>query len=480
MLLKFIEDEGVTSCVVDEKTVNAAAKKLIEQTKVSTYNCLSKDIYSLTFKPVLFRISCSSWVFCFCFQNLDATFFFFFFILIFVFHGQEGEEKNDDDDFDIDNDRKAATSSAGADRRGEAKGGATNTKVHFVVDDAFDKTKHQSRPPLSWDEVHGKFVRRSRASCLTPPASAKMAMFRERFFLLRRRVQRNKLFLKPALEQIGRSSTYCELTEISALLGCVGEAKYILCMISTVDHEDGRVYVEDLSGTVEVDLNHCLFHSKGFYTENMIVLVEGRMQTSGTFQASAICFPPLDTLESDDTHVELRQRNALAPGSSPATKENESFALMSEVHLDNPECMSKLSKVFERFESSKFIPTLFVLMGPFVSDSSSLVDAHKTYTKCFKELANTIKKHTTIHQSSCFLFVPGPGDLSPLGESLLPQPRLHSYLTQVLEDELKYCIFGSNPCRIRHAGQEIVIFRDDLQNKLRRHDLSHVFQVRPE
>ena len=77
LLLKFIEDEGVTSCVVDEKTVNAAAKKLIEQTKVSTYNCLSKDIYSLTFKPVLFRISCSSWVFCFCFQNLDATFFFF-------------------------------------------------------------------------------------------------------------------------------------------------------------------------------------------------------------------------------------------------------------------------------------------------------------------------------------------------------------------------------------------------------------------
>ena len=60
---------------------------------------------------------------------------------------------------------------------------------------------------------------------------------------------------------------------------------------------------------------------------------------------------------------------------------------------------------------------------------------------------------------------------------------LQPYFTQVLEESLRdsegkhNLIFASNPCRIHHAGQEIVVFRDDLQNKMRRHDLSHVFQV---
>ena len=87
LLLKFIEDEGVTSCVVDEKTVNAAAKKLIEQTKVSTSNfSLEKYLlYSLTFKPVLFRISCSERVFCFLFPKFGRNFLFFYFNLIFFF-----------------------------------------------------------------------------------------------------------------------------------------------------------------------------------------------------------------------------------------------------------------------------------------------------------------------------------------------------------------------------------------------------------
>ena len=445
-LLEIIEDEGVTSCVVDEQSIALAVEKF--------HSSLGTN------------------------ANASA-----------VPKGWENERAegmlddasgllSQENEVNMSQGHLAEQTKAARHKhqQGIEKG---QTKKGFVVTDAFDRKR--SNQPVSWDEVHGKFVRRSRTSCLMPPASSKMAMFRERFFLLRRRVQRNKLFLKPALEH-STNKDFVELTEVSALLGCVGEAKFILCMISTVDHEDGRVYVEDLSGSVQVDLRRCHFADKGFFTENMIVLVEGAMQSSGIFQASAICFPPLDSLESDrtaDNNVGAFFNNR--SNSLLSVKGDEMFVLMSGVYLDEPECLEKLTKVFGGFEGAGYPPpALFVLMGPFLSRgaAATVTDVHKAYTKGFKDLASVIKKHATIHKHSCFLLVPGSGDPSPLGTSLLPQPRLQPYFTQALEEELgeKHCLFGSNPCRIHHAGQEIVIFRDDLQNKMRRHDLSHVFQ----
>ena len=57
-------------------------------------------------------------------------------------------------------------------------------------------------------------------------------------------------------------------------------------------------------------------------------------------------------------------------------------------------------------------------------------DVHKAYTAGFKALAKVLKDHSAIHAHSHLLFVPGPGDPSPLGTSLLPQPRLQVGLIQ--------------------------------------------------
>ena len=184
----------------------------------------------------------------------------------------------------------------------------------------------------AWDEVQGRFVRRARGMrrTLAPPASSRVATFRERFFLLRDRVRRNALFLKPALGHLVASrpaldadrasggamavdgpdggmsedaaggdghGAHCELTEVAALLGRVHQVRVCLAML--YEDGDGRTFAEDLSGSVEVvglgghPNARCEAGAPGFFCERCVVLLEGAMQPNGTFRAIAVTFPPL-------------------------------------------------------------------------------------------------------------------------------------------------------------------------------------------
>ncbi len=67
---------------------------------------------------------------------------------------------------------------------------------------------------------------------------------------------------------------------------------------------------------------------------------------------------------------------------------------------------------------------------------------------------------------SKFIFVPGPGDPGP--GNVLPRPALPAYFTSDLRQLLPTAVFASNPCRIRLYTQEVVLFRIDLQNHMRR------------
>ena len=67
---------------------------------------------------------------------------------------------------------------------------------------------------------------------------------------------------------------------------------------------------------------------------------------------------------------------------------------------------------------------------------------------------------------SKFVFVPGPGDAGPA--HVLPRPPLACSLTADLREALPNAVFASNPCRIRYGTQELVLFRDDVQQRMRR------------
>ena len=75
------------------------------------------------------------------------------------------------------------------------------------------------------------------------------------------------------------------------------------------------------------------------------------------------------------------------------------------------------------------------------------------------------KMFLSFQEHSKLVFVPGPNDPGPA--AVFPRPPLPALLTQKLREMLPNAVFASNPCRIQYYTQEVVIFRDDLQKRMR-------------
>jgi len=157
------------------------------------------------------------------------------------------------------------------------------------------------------------------------------------------------------------------------------------------------------------------------------------------------------------------------------------FAI-SDVRLDNERAMEGLQKMFQSCVSGDFIPKVFILCGNFSSKNVTTdleMDAYRglslpllvwpgTVLTCvadnFTALGDLIVSFPRINHYSHFLFIPGPND--PWSSDLLPRRPIPSTFTQRLSNKIAHAVFGSNPCRIKFMGQEIVVFREDLMAKM--------------
>ena len=174
--------------------------------------------------------------------------------------------------------------------------------------------------------------------------------------------------------------------------------------------------------------------------------------------------------------------------------EETMFVVLSDVHLDSPQVMHKLRMLFEGFsnvcapdpetgEPMSTPPSVFIFLGnfssqPFGKASSDVAE----YKRNFDALADLILEFPQLHEGgSKFLFIPGPTDP---GAKVLPRAPLPKYFTSKLRKALgakrvrsedggwktipSRVSFSTNPCRLRYFTQEIVLFRDDLLNRMRR------------
>jgi DNA polymerase epsilon subunit 2 len=149
--------------------------------------------------------------------------------------------------------------------------------------------------------------------------------------------------------------------------------------------------------------------------------------------------------------------------------EDVSFVILSDVWLDQPQVFEKLKVMFKGY-SEAIIPTLFVFIGNFQSTSFVQGSNHTTaYKESFDQLANLIAQYPNIAKKSQFVFVPGFND--PWANSTLPRPPLPSIFTRKLSMKLRNVHFPGNPCRIKYCTQEIIIFREDLMNMMRRNQV---------
>ena len=111
--------------------------------------------------------------------------------------------------------------------------------------------------------------------------AAKIALYRDRFTVMRERVLRSPMFTPPLLGAASsKESTYLQITPLESLPSAVGK-HYLLAMLTEL--EEGTLYLEDLNANVKLDLS-AVVAADGIFTDHCIVLVEGSM-VDGVFHA---------------------------------------------------------------------------------------------------------------------------------------------------------------------------------------------------
>lgn len=234
-------------------------------------------------------------------------------------------------------------------------------------------------------------------------------------------------------------------------------------------------------------------------------------------------FPPPETkAESleilggiDPLGVEISAQQLEQIQELEANDHHATFIVLSDVHLDDPQVMKHLDLLFQGLES--VMPSLFILMGDFMSTSmggggtgSYTLQDLKEY---LDELGNLILKYPELAQFSKFVLVPGPND--PGSSSAFPRhPVRYGFRRCMRDKEAQFHGFASSrtcarktswtACRTSHAArirvgrllmlldcgllecllcvvltrlsiryytQDIVVFREDLHQKMHRHAL---------
>ena len=339
-----------------------------------------------------------------------------------------------------------------------------DTEKALVVIDAF------SIPAFTYNSDKKKFFPKKGSSNLYGGAADKAALWKERYSIVHQATLRHELFAVPASGTNPKhQNSRFQLKTIEYLLSTSGSSTKVLVLGMLVQIVEGKYHLEDPSGTVEVDISSTQFQN-GLFTENSLVLAEG-IYEDGVFHSSAIGFPPPEPASRSRAHHGNTNffggpltTCAQTSGKLQAMEKqhfHEMFVFLADVFLDDEHVMSKLKMLFEGY--SKSPPIAFVFMGNFSSAPFGSA-RNENMARGFDALADVITAFPPLLEKSQFLFVPGSADPSP--GNILPQPPLPSSITQGLADKVPSAVFCTNPCRIQFCTQEIVVFREDLLNKL--------------
>ncbi|KAK3829292.1 MAG: DNA polymerase alpha/epsilon subunit B-domain-containing protein [Benniella sp.] len=301
-------------------------------------------------------------------------------------------------------------------------------------------------------------------------AEEKTAMFRARYHVLLQRVLRNERFMPPVFTGVKQQQDrFFRLTPIKALKGRSGETFMMFGML--VQKGDGKFCLEDLDGRIELVM-HVNEKIPGMLTENCFVLVRGQYTDDDVIVVGDIGLPPPEPREVTKKVFgsidflgaprEMRSEEQLKVISEEY--ETISFVILSDVWLDQPKTFTTLRTIFEGY-SSAILPLAFIMCGSFKSQPFLLNGLEsRPYREGFNQLAELIAEFPTMANYCYFIFVPGPND--PWCSNILPRPKIPDFYTAKVRSLVKRSIFTSNPCRIKYCDQEIVIFREDILNRL--------------
>lgn len=212
-------------------------------------------------------------------------------------------------------------------------------------------------------------------------------------------------------------------------------------------------------------------YHNGIYTEGCFVLAEGQFE-DGVFSVRALGLPPPESESLTRQYFGninfFGGPNDVNCKSISNLKSIESsmetmFVVLSDVWLDSPKVMEKLHTILSGYCDAP--PYAFILCGNFLTEPKYGLRCEEYY-ECFKKLADLICQFSLIKENSHFIFVPGPLDSGFV--KIYPRSGLLDHYTDYIRKKVKNCHFTSNPCRIQFCSRQIVVFREDILQKMMR------------
>ncbi|CAN0866428.1 DNA polymerase epsilon subunit B [Linum grandiflorum] len=160
---------------------------------------------------------------------------------------------------------RAVSSLLEADEAVEENPNSVSPQSALRVIDAF------SIPKYRYHSIKKQFYQHAGRLPIQGDASAKAALYRDRFLLLLQRVQRDQHFSKPAFESDISHYGSCEIAPIQSLIGKTG-TKWVMGLISQL--EDGHFFLEDLTASVEIDFSKAISFSTSLLATKLCHFVD--------------------------------------------------------------------------------------------------------------------------------------------------------------------------------------------------------------
>ncbi|KAG4305681.1 hypothetical protein PORY_000591 [Pneumocystis oryctolagi] len=345
-------------------------------------------------------------------------------------------------------------------------------KQFFVYTDAFNQPKYV------FDIIHKVFKRSNEPLKIFGDTSHKVSVYRERFHLIKQRLLSNPAFQEPGFCGSIFHKEWHKVTSVKNLLGRIGKEFMLLGMISY--GPEGKLWLEDTDDRIMLETDQAI-NGGGWIVPGCIVLADGIYLENGVFHVFVFGHPPCEPkhlseklFEHIDFHGENTDKVTKKQLKDMEKKFNHiRFLFAADVMLDDVLTMKALKKMLNMYETRDDVfPEAIVLMGSFISVPFHNNGFSADYKALFNSLALLLESFPKLTQKSTFIFLPGPNDpWAQGGIPLLPQKGIPKIFTNRIRKSCKHVIFASNPSRLSYFTQDIVLYRDNTTERLRRHSL---------
>lgn len=345
-------------------------------------------------------------------------------------------------------------------------------KEHFQLINAFDQPLFRYNAITKTYEhqksEHSKFS--------SATVDTNIVLAQSRYNIVKDKVMRNESFESGTFSAFSSIDQVEKNNVISMIKNLLGRNNQRFLLLGMLTQLNGLWHLQDTSDKIQLNLDQCEPNDGSYYVSGNILLCEG-IYSAGTFYVNSMAHPPaerradtLDAIGNIDllgVHTNMRIDKELQTRLKLLEREHEHkiIILGGDIFLDNLRTLDALGKLFLKLSEEENTPISIIFNGSFASTPKSFAE----YKSLFDSLASVLEGYPVIHGNISLVFVPGENDhwQSPVW----PKQSIPKLFGNRLTRMARSVEWVSNPTRMIYLSQEIVIARDDVGSRMRRHSI---------